>query len=126
VGYPKRTGSTIPHDSNAVNFQLMADPSPDVQREFELARSELKLALTFAKVSSAKFAMGKLQHASDARCKAEAVRARAMAHLIEAAAGGEGDDAIESMLGEVQEALARLPSSNEPYFWMQRAMRSSG
>jgi hypothetical protein len=101
----------------------MVDPSPRTQ--FELAKNELKLALTFAQVSSAAFAVGKLQHASDARCKAEAVRARALAHLIEAAAGGGGDEVIQSMLGEVQTALARLPSSNEPYFWM-RNMRAAG
>jgi hypothetical protein len=99
------------------------EPAAEMRRQLELAKYELDLALMFAKASSNAYVMGKLQHASDTRAKAEAARARAMAQLIAAASGSEGEEAIQSMLGDVQNALDRLPSSNEPYFWM-RTMRA--
>jgi len=100
--------------------------SSDVQQQLELAKSELKLALMFAKVSSTAYSMGRLQHASDARSKAEAVRTRALAQLIRAiAARDAGVEAIESILGELQKALAGLPSSSEPYFWVRLSTRSA-
>jgi hypothetical protein len=97
--------------------------SPNIQQEVELAKSELKLALMFAKVSSTAYSMGRLQHASDARSKAEAVRSRAIAQLTGAVA--IGDVAVGSMLDEVQEALACLPSSSEPHFWTRFTVRRS-
>src|SRR6266849_3227959 len=97
--------------------------SPNIQQEVELAKNELKLALMFAKVSSAAYSMGRLQHASDARSKAEAVRSRAVAQLTGAVA--IGDIVVGSMLDEVQEALACLPSSSEPHFWTRCTLRRS-
>jgi hypothetical protein len=97
--------------------------SPNMQQEVELAKNELKLALMFAKVSSAAYSMGRLQHASDARSKAEAVRSRAVAQLTGAVA--IGDVAVGSMLDEVQEALACLPSSSDPHFWARFTLRRS-
>jgi hypothetical protein len=77
--------------------------------------NELKLALTFVKISSTAYSMGKLQHASDARSKAEAVRARAVGQLMESLAVEEQAAAsIQSMLNELQSALASLPSSVQP------------
>ncbi|MBZ5596226.1 MAG: hypothetical protein LAP39_28610 [Acidobacteriia bacterium] len=101
----------------------MSEPSPEALRQFELAKHELQLALMFAKVSSTAYSQGKLQHAWDARSKAEAVRARAVAQLVGAVS--IENKAIESMLGEVQEALADLPSSTEPYLWTRTAVRRS-
>ena len=101
----------------------MAGFSPNIQQEVELAKTELRLALMFAKVSSAAYSTGRLQHASDARSKAEAVRSRAVAQLTGAVA--IGDVAVGSMLDEVQEALACLPSSSEPYFWTRFTVRRS-
>ena len=99
----------------------MTESSPDAEHQFELAKKELQLALMFAKVSSSAYSQGKLQHAWDARSKAEAVRARAVAQLVGAVAAG--DEAIDTMLGEVQDALATLPSGTEPYFWTRQAIR---
>jgi hypothetical protein len=99
----------------------MNDSSPDAQHQFELAKKELQLALMFAKVSSSAYSQGKLQHAWDARSKAEAVRARAVAQLVDAVAAG--DKAIDTILGEVQDALASLPSGSEPYLWTRPAIR---
>ncbi|HXA04095.1 MAG TPA: hypothetical protein VNY30_04620 [Bryobacteraceae bacterium] len=97
--------------------------SSDPRQQFELAKKELQLALMFAKVSSAAYSQGKLQHAWDARSKAEAVRARAVAQLVGAVAAG--DEAIDTMLGEVQDALATLPSGTEPYLRARPAVRRS-
>lgn len=84
--------------------------------------NELKLALTFVKISSTAYSMGKLQHASDARSKAEAVRARAVAQLMESLAVEEQTAAsIQSMLNEIQNALASLPSSVYPALRVRHA-----
>ena len=99
----------------------MTDSSPDARHQFELAKKELQLALMFAKVSSSAYSQGKLQHAWDARSKAEAVRARAVAQLVGAVAAG--DEAIDTMLGEVQDALASLPTGSESYLWTRAAIR---
>jgi hypothetical protein len=101
----------------------MSDSSPDARQQFELAKKELQLALMFAKVSSSAYSQVKLQHAWDARSKAEAVRARAVAQLVGAVAAG--DEAIDTMLGEVQDALATLPSGTEPYLRARPAVRRS-
>jgi hypothetical protein len=47
----------------------------------ELATSELKVALLFANLSSAAYSMGRLQHATDARSKAQRACTRAVARL---------------------------------------------
>jgi hypothetical protein len=99
----------------------MSDSFPDAQQQFELAKKELQLALMFAKVSSSAYSQGKLQHAWDARSKAEAVRARAVAQLVGAVAAG--DKAIDAMLGEVHDALASLPSGSEQHLWTRSAIR---
>ena len=99
----------------------MSDSFLDAQQQFELAKKELQLALMFAKVSSSAYSQGKLQHAWDARSKAEAVRARALAQLVDAVAAG--DKAIDTILGEVQDALASLPSGSEPNVWRRPAIR---
>jgi hypothetical protein len=83
--------------------------------------NELKLALTFVKISSTAYSMGKLQHASDARSKAEAARARAVAQLIESLAVEEQTAAsIRSMLNELQTSLAGLPSPVYPALRVRR------
>ena len=99
----------------------MTDSSPDARHQFELAKKELQLALMFAKVSSSAYSQGKLQHAWDARSKAEAVRARALAQLVGAVAAG--DEAIDTMLGDVQDALASLPAGSESYLWTRAGIR---
>lgn len=101
----------------------MSEPSPEALRQFELAKNELRLALMFAKVSSAAYSQGKLQHAWDARSKAEAVHARAVAQLVGAVS--TENKVIESMLGEVAEALDDLPSSAESHLSMRPAIRRS-
>jgi hypothetical protein len=88
----------------------------------DLVENELKLALTFLKVSSTAYSVGKLQHATDARSKAEAVRERAVAQLIESSATDKEHAAsVQSILGEVQHALSRLPPSFELNFRVRRA-----
>jgi hypothetical protein len=77
--------------------------------------NELMLALTFVKISSTAYSMGKLQHASDARSKADVIRARAVAQLIESLAVEEQTAAsIQSMLNELHNAFASLPSPPAP------------
>jgi len=77
--------------------------------------NELMLALTFVKISSTAYSIGKLQHASDARSKADAVRARAVAQLMESLAVEEQTAAsIQSMLNELHSAFASLPSPAAP------------
>jgi len=86
----------------------------------ESVESELKVALMFVQISSAAYSTGKLQHGGDARSKAEAAHARAVAHLLESPERVP-DPAVESMLKEVQSALSSLPSSAKPGMWMRRA-----
>jgi hypothetical protein len=85
----------------------------------ESAKYELKLALTFAKISSTAYQGGNLKHAADARSKAEAVRQRAIADL--AAASIVDEQGVQSMLGELQTALASLPSQFDVNFRVRRA-----
>jgi hypothetical protein len=98
--------------------QLPPRDSDSGQPSLQLVEDELELALTFVEISSTAYSMGRLQHAADARSKAEAVRARAVAQLPESTAAGE--DSIQVMLSEVQNALARLPSSSEFGRWVKR------
>ena len=99
----------------------MSDSCSDALLSFEMAKKELRLALMFAKVSSSAFSQGKLQHAWDARSKAEAVRARAVAQLVDAVAAN--DKALDSMLMEVQDALAAVPSGTGSRSWVQSLQR---
>lgn len=110
-------------DLYEVHFTHMSEPSREALRQFELAKNELQLALMFAKVSSAAYSQGKLQHAWDARSKAEAVHARAVEQLVGAVS--TEDKVIESMLGELRTALAGLPSSTEQHLWSRPAARRS-
>ena len=98
-------------------------PAPNAgQQTLKSVENELKLALTFVKISSTAYSRGKLQHASDARSKAEAVRSRAVAQLIESLSADEDSAAsVQSMLNEVQSALANLPSSIHPILGVRRA-----
>jgi hypothetical protein len=83
------------------------------EERLELASSELKVALLFANLSSAAYSKGRLQHATDARSKAQRACNRAAARLAapEIAAPDAGD--VRLMLDEVHGALARLPTSGE-------------
>ena len=87
----------------------------------EVVEDDLKLALTFVRISSAAYSTGKLQHAGDARSKAKVAHARAVAQLLESGAAHRQDPSVESMLKEVQTALSSLPSSVHPALWMRRA-----
>jgi hypothetical protein len=92
------------------------------EQTLKSVENELKLALTFAKISSTAYSIGKLQHASDARSKAEAVRARAVAQLMESLAVEEDTAAsIQHVLNDLQSALASLPSSVYPEFRVRHA-----
>jgi len=87
----------------------------------EFVQNDLKVALMFVEISSAAYSIGNLQHGGDARSKAEAAHARAVAQLTESNSGNQPDAAMESMLKEVRSALSSLPSSAHPALWMRRA-----
>jgi len=83
---------------------------------------ELQIALTFAQVSSTAYRRGKLQHAMDARSRAEAAQCRAIADLIESSAPDlQAADAARCMLADVRHALAHLPPAEEPFRAVKRA-----
>ena len=88
----------------------------------DVVENDLKLALTFIKISSAAYAAGRLQHASDARSKAQAAHARAVAEWKACSAVNIQDAAsVQLMLNEVQTALSNLPASPHQAVWMYRA-----
>ena len=87
----------------------------------DFVEDDLKLALTFVQISSAAYSTGNLKHGGDARSKAEAAHARAVANLIESPSANRQDASVQSMLKEVQSALSSLPSSAHPALWMRRA-----
>ncbi len=89
--------------------------------ELELAKSELKAALVFAKFSSTAYSLGKLQQATDARSKANAVCARAAQRLAAPEVTEVGTDSVRSILHEVENALAHLPARIEFKGRVQRA-----
>jgi hypothetical protein len=91
------------------------------EQTLDFVENDLKLALTFAQISSAAYSTGRLQHAGDARSKAEAARARAVAQLIESLPPSRQAASVQSMLKEVQSALSSLPPSAAPALWMRRA-----
>lgn len=84
--------------------------------------NDLKLALTFIKISSVAYASGRLQHASDAYSKAQAAHARAVAEWKAFSATNIQDTAsLQRMLHEVQNALSNLPACAHQAVWMLRA-----
>jgi len=88
----------------------------------EFVEDELKLALTFIEISSAAYSLGNLQHGGDARSKAEAMHARAVAQLTDSFAAHQYNHAgVQAMLKEVRSALSSLPSPAHPALWMRRA-----
>jgi hypothetical protein len=91
------------------------------EERLDLAESELKVALLFANFSSAAYSTGRLQHATDARCKAEHTCTRAAARLAAPEIAAPGANGVRWMLNEVQVALARLPASGEFRLRVRRA-----
>lgn len=89
--------------------------------ELELAERELKAALIFAKFSSTAYSLGKLQHAADARSKAKAACARAAQRLATPEIIEVGADSVRSILNEVENTLADLPTRIEFKARVQRA-----
>jgi hypothetical protein len=97
-----------------------ADPLLYEER-LELAESELKVALLLANFSSAAYSRGRLQHATDARSKAEHACTRAAARLAAPEIAAPDANGVRSMLDEVQGALARLPTLGEFRLRVRRA-----
>jgi hypothetical protein len=95
--------------------------TPAGEPTLDFVEDDLKLALTFVQISSAAYSIGNLQHGGDARSKAEAAHARAVAQLIESSAVYRQDPSVQSMLKEVQSALSSLTSPARPALWMRRA-----
>ncbi len=91
------------------------------ERTLEFVENDLKVALTFAQISSAAYSTGRLQHAGDARSKAEAAHARAVAQLIESLPASRQAACVQSMLKQVQSALSSLPPCAAPAWWKLRA-----
>jgi hypothetical protein len=87
----------------------------------ELAANELKVALLFANLSSAAYSTGRLQHATDARSKAQRACSRAASRLAPPEIAAADADGVRLMLDEVQGALARLPTSGEFHVRILRA-----
>jgi hypothetical protein len=88
----------------------------------DFVESDLKLAMTFIKISVAAYSVGRLQHASDARSKAQAAHARAAAQWKASPAVNIQNAAfVQRMLNEVQDALSNLPASEHQAVWMSRA-----
>jgi hypothetical protein len=86
---------------------------PFYEERLELAESDLKVALLFANLSSAAYSTGRLQHATDTRCKAEHACTRAAARLAAPEISATDAGGVRLMMDEVQGALARLPTSGE-------------
>jgi hypothetical protein len=91
------------------------------EERLDLAESELKVALFFANLSSAAYSMGRLQHATDARSKAEHACTRAAARLAAPEIAAPDAGGVRVILDEVQGALARLPTSGEFNVRVRRA-----
>jgi hypothetical protein len=88
----------------------------------DVVENDLKLAMTFTKISSAAYSAGRLQHASDAHSKAQAAHARAVAEWKASSAVNIQEAAsVQLMLNEVQAALSSLPASAHQAMWMFRA-----
>jgi hypothetical protein len=91
------------------------------QRQLDLAASELKAALIFAKFSSSSYSTGNLQRATDARSKAQAVCARAARRLDAPEMIEVSRDSVKLIWNEVQSALADLAKPTEFTPRVQRA-----
>lgn len=91
------------------------------QQQLEIAESELKAALIFARFSSTSYSTGHLQRATDARSKAKAVCARAAQRLAAPEMIEVSPDSVKLIWNEVQNALADLPTSKEFKTRVQRA-----
>jgi hypothetical protein len=91
------------------------------EQRLELAESELRVALLFANLSSAAYSTGRLQHATDARSKAEHACTKAAARLAAPEIAAPDADGVRLILDEVQGALARLPTSGEFNVRVRRA-----
>jgi hypothetical protein len=91
------------------------------EERLDLAESELKVALLFANLSSAAYSTGRLQHAADARSKAEHACTKAAARLAAPEIATPHADGVRLILDEVQGALARLPTSGEFNVRVRRA-----
>jgi hypothetical protein len=96
-------------------------PSKEVGERLDLVESELRVALFFANFSSDSYSRGRLQHATDARSKAEHVCTRAEARLAAPEIAGPDARGVRSVLDEVQGALARLPALGEFKLRVRRA-----
>lgn len=86
------------------------------QDQIELAESELKTALIFARFSSSSYSTGNLQRATDARSKATAACARAAQRLAAPAMVEISPDSVKLIWSEVQNALSDLAArqADEP------------
>ena len=73
--------------------------------QLRLAQNELESAMFFADLSLIAYSTGKLQHATDARSKAEILCVKATQRLTASAINRP--DFVESTLGEVQKALGQ-------------------
>lgn len=91
------------------------------EERLDLAKSELKVALFFANLSSASYLTGRLQHATDARSKAEHACTKAKARLEPPEIIAPDADGVRLILDEVHGALARLPTSGEFNVRVRRA-----
>jgi len=78
------------------------------EQQLEIAESELKAALIFARFSSSSYTVGNLQHAADARSKANMACARAAQRLAAPEIIQVSTDSVKLILNEVQTALADL------------------
>jgi hypothetical protein len=93
--------------------QLAADGMCANQPEgLELTLSQLKVARVFADFSLSSYSVGKLQHATDARYKAEYLCRAAAAWLAGPETDKSPSDLAESMLRAVLNTLANLPELN--------------
>jgi hypothetical protein len=94
----------------------------DAKQMLDVVENDLRLAMTFTKISSAAYSAGRLQHASDARSKAQAAHARAVAQWEVCSAVSLQDAAsVQVMLNEVRNALGSLPASEHQAVWMFHA-----
>jgi hypothetical protein len=91
------------------------------EERLDLAESELKLALFFVKLSSAAYSTGRLQHATDARSKAQHACTKAAGRLAPPEIMSPDAHGVRLILDEVQGALARLPTSGEFNVRVRRA-----
>jgi hypothetical protein len=87
---------------------LKTELDAETAQQLELAERELKAALIFARFSSTSYSTGNLQHATDARSKANAVCARAAQRLSAPEVVQVSPDSVKLIWTEVQNALADL------------------